>query len=348
MAKRQHSGTRVFVDDRWSGLHGIGRYATEVLKRLPQHADPIATSGRPMSARDIISLKRLFLSPADVIYSPGFNVSLTRARQLVTVHDLIHLHESSKISIARSLYFNLLVRWTVKRCGVVVTDSLASAEAIRHWLGTAKVDIVVAGAGRSAAFTGEGDRRVFTRPTFVFVSSIRPHKNLTTLLDAFVLRPEYDLIIVTSDTDEAAALIGARSLADRVSVESGLSDDDLAALYRGSAGSVVPSLIEGFGLPPLEAMSCGVRVAHWQGCGSVAEICGSTAVIVTTATSAPEWATALDSLIAMGPLRADELNTGWWQEHTWDNTAAQVAAAISSLTTDVAIPKVTSTGKVEE
>ena len=315
---------RVIVDDRWSGAHGIGRYATEVLSRLSLAAEPLAVAGKPMSMSGVLSRKRLALSPQDVLYSPGFNLSITRARQVITMHDLIHLHHSSRISPLRALYFRFLLPMVVKRSGVVLTVSQASANEMREWVGSANVEIVITGCGRSAAFTREGARRSFTRPTCVFVSGIRPHKNLATLLDACVLRPEYDLVIVTPDTARAASLIRERGLEERVSVESGVTDEELAALYRGSVGTVVPSLVEGFGLPALEAMSCGTRVAHWKECESVAEICDSTSVVVADATRGSSWANALDHLVELGPLAPSELSHDWWEKYSWDRVAAIV------------------------
>jgi len=333
MSSRQRLSPRVIVDDRWAGPHGIGRYATEVLSRLTAKTESIAMAGNPTSVRGITSYKRLTLSSRDVLYSPGFNVSLTRARQLITLHDLIHVIHSKKVSATTRVYFNVFARWVVKRCGVVLTVSHASAREIETWLGSSSVDIVVAGCGRSAAFTPEGRHRQFSRPTFVFVSGIRPHKNVAKLLDACVMRPEYDLVIVTPDTVAAAELVAERGLQERVSVESGRSDEDLAALYRGSVGAVVPSLVEGFGLPALEAMSCGARVAHWRECASVAEICGSTSVVVEDAHLGASWADALDRLIKLGPLASHELSDDWWTKYSWESVAAIVNATIVRVLT---------------
>ena len=331
MAARQLPLPRVIIDDRWRGQNGIGRYAAEVLSRFTLPFATLGGHGRPTSAADVLNPRRWRLSPADLLYSPGFGVGLTRARQLLTLHDLIHLHAFGGATVLRLIYFRLFVRPAIKSCGVVITVSETSAAAIRRWLGTSDVDVVVSGCGRSDAFSFEGPRRTFANPTFVFVSSIRPHKNLEPLLDAFVLRPEFRLVIVTADVERALGLVAARGLGERVTVESALTDESLAELYRGSTGVIVPSLIEGFGLPALEAMSCGVRVAHWSGCESVAEICGATSVTVDEPIHGSTWAQALDQLRERGPLSSSELPDHWNERYSWDHVAKVIEAVLTRL-----------------
>ena len=337
MAARQKRPARVVIDDRWGGQNGIGRFATEVFSRFTVPAISLGGRGRPASAIDVFTSRRWGLAAMDVLYSPGFNVGLTRARQLLTVHDLIHLHSSGGGSASRALYYRLLVRPAIKRCRVVLTASETSARAIRLWLGTSDVDVVVVGCGRSEVFSFEGPRRTFRAPTFVYVSSIRPHKNLEPLLDAFVLRPDFHLILVTSDVATADRLIEERGLRQQVTVESSVPDEALATLFRGSAGIIVPSLIEGFGLPALEAMSCGVRVAHWSGCESVAEICGATSVTVEDPMHGGAWAEALDGLKERGPLAATELPGDWDTRYSWSHVAQVVETVITRLAQGAAV-----------
>jgi glycosyltransferase involved in cell wall biosynthesis len=318
----------VVVDERWGGEHGIGRFATEVVARLNLPWRPLGGSGSPTSVLDVLNPRRARLKPSRVVYSPGFNAGVTLARQVLTIHDLIHLQIPSEKSVAKTFYYNLVVKHAIKRAGVVMTVSTTSARAIADWLAAPGVQIVVVGCGRSAAFAIDGAAAEFVRPTFLYVGNLKPHKNVDVLFDALAQRPDYDLIVVTSDVDQAEAAVSSSGLSGRVSIRTGVSDEELASLYRGAAGALQPSVLEGFGLPVLEAMSCGTRVASWAGCESVQEIRSETGVTVHSATNADEWATALDTLIeqsAAGPL---VMSAEWNELYSWNGVGERVSAAI--------------------
>jgi glycosyltransferase involved in cell wall biosynthesis len=315
---------RLVVDDRWRGEHGIGRFACEVVRRLAEGWSPIGGDSSPTSLTDVVHGRRLRLSAADVVYSPGFNAGLTTARQVLTLHDLIHLQVRSERSLAKTVFYNTIVRWAVRRAGVVMTVSEASATVIERWLRSPQVHIEVVGCGQSAAFKLDGQKREIHRDTFVYVGNLKPHKNVDVVLDAIALRPEYRLILVTSDVDSARSKIDERGLADQVDIESGITDEDLAALYRGATGALQPSVLEGFGLPALEALGCGTQVAFWQGCASVEEICAGQGVSVADAKDPQGWASAMDQMKtrrANGPIRMPD---EWVARYTWDAVATKV------------------------
>jgi glycosyltransferase involved in cell wall biosynthesis len=271
------------------------------------------------------------LSARDVVYSPGFNAGISRARQILNLHDLIHLEIASEKSFPKTLYYNTIVRRAVRRAGVVMTDSRASAAAIATWLKEPTVEVVVVGCGRSRDFVPVGDRVEFARPTFVYVGNLKPHKNVDVLLRAISLRPEYGLVIVSSDAKEAKHRIRQLGLAAQVDVRTGVSDHDLAGLYRGAAGALQPSLLEGFGLPALEAMSCGTRVAHWSECESVTEICDGTGVAVHSSSDPAEWAQALDRLTELSNAGALTMPRSWEAQYDWDSVAERVTRVLTEV-----------------
>jgi glycosyltransferase involved in cell wall biosynthesis len=318
----------LIVDDRWHGEHGIGRFASEVLSRLAPPTVALGGAISPTSAKDVVNPRRFRLKATDTIYSPGFNAGLTRGRQVLTLHDLIHLQIDSEKSLLKSLYYNVVVKWAARRAGLAFTVSETSADVIRTWLKSPGVEVVVVGCGRSAAFQRAGTRDILPHPTFVYVGNLKPHKNVEVLFDALALRPQYSLILVTSDAAEARRLADAAGVSSRVEIRSGVSDAQLASLYRGVTGVLQPSLLEGFGLPVLEAMSCGTRVAYWAGCESVSEITAGTGIAVDTATDATQWASAMDVLNAMienGPL---VMPTSWESLYDWDTVARKIEATL--------------------
>ena len=318
----------LFVDDRWRGEHGIGRFATEVVQRLSLQWTPLG-GAKPTSPVDVLNARRLRLSASDLVYSPGFNAGISRARQVLNIHDLIHLEIASEKSFPKTFYYNTVVRRAVLRAGVVMTDSEASAEAIANWLREPSVEIVVVGCGRSRDFVAVGDKAEFARPTFVYVGNLKPHKNVDILLDAISLRPTYGLVIVSSDEAEAKRRVRQLRLEAQVDIRTGISDRDLAALYRGATGALQPSLLEGFGLPALEAMSCGTRVAHWAGCASVSEICAGTGVAVRSSSDSAAWALALDQLAEQSVAGPLTMPKSWEAQYDWDSVAEKVTRVLT-------------------
>jgi glycosyltransferase involved in cell wall biosynthesis len=321
---------QLIVDDRWRGEHGIGRFATEVVGRLNRPWRPLGGQSSPTAVTDWFNGKRIWLRSDETLYSPGFNAGFTRARQVLTIHDLIHLQIPTESSRAKTIYYNTIVRWAVRRAGVVITVSAASAATVKAWLKTASVRIVVVGCGRSDAFTSVGKDASFDHPTFVYVGNLKPHKNVDVLFGALSLRPDYRLVVVTSDVADARERISTAGLGDRVTVRSSVPDAELAEIYRGAAGALQPSLLEGFGLPVLESMSCGTRVAFWAGCESVREICAGTGVRVESSTSAPEWASAMDQLIEAKKTGRLSMPASWEERYDWDNVALKVGRALDA------------------
>jgi glycosyltransferase involved in cell wall biosynthesis len=317
------------VDERWIGEHGIGRFADEVINRLTAESRALTGPRSPTALTDFVNVDRLRLRASAVIFSPGFNAGITRARQLLVIHDLIHLQVAAEKSLAKTFFYAVVVRKAIRRAGVVMTVSLASAQAIGRWLNSPEVKIVVVGNGRSKAFTPAGERYEFGRPTFIYVGNLKPHKNVGVILQALALRPQYQLIVISSDMTAAEALVVSLDLSSQVVLRSGVSDLELATFYRGAVGALQPSLVEGFGLPALEAMSCGTRVAYWDGCESVKEICAGSGVGVIRAAIPSEWATALDKLNSLAATGTLVMPLAWEKRYDWDTVASNVAQVIT-------------------
>ncbi|PJJ65722.1 glycosyltransferase family 4 protein [Compostimonas suwonensis] len=321
-------GSRVVVDDRWRGEHGIGRFAREILARLDGRWRPLGGDGSPTRILDVVDRHRIALDSQTIVFSPGFNAGITRARQLLVVHDLIHLSDPHERSVAKTLYYNTVVKRAIRRSRVVMTVSETSARALSDWLDDPEIEIVVVGNGRSAQFTRTGARERFARPTFLYVGNLKPHKNVAVLLDALVARPEYGAVIVTSDRDEARELVRAMGLSSRVEIRGGIGDDELAELYRGATGVVQPSLLEGFGLPVVEAMSCGTRVAYWAGCESVREIVDGVGVEVGSPSDPAGWAAALDALVSAAEAGPLSMPAEWGARYDWDEVARKITRTV--------------------
>ncbi|MEW1835798.1 glycosyltransferase family 1 protein [Microbacterium sp. NPDC079995] len=317
--------SRLLVDDRYRGAHGIGRYAREVLGRLELPWRGLSLTGTPYAPFDAFrSLPGL--GEADVVYSPGYGALLRAPRQVLTVHDLIQLQTDWPGRAKFFAYYNGPVRRVVRRAGIVLTVSETSAEAIRAWLRDDTVRVVNAGNGCSAVFTPEGASEAASDRYVLFVGNTRAHKNLGVVLRGVAVAPGVRLrtVVPEGEADEVRGLAAAAGISSRVDVLTGVDDERLAELYRGAAATVMPSLLEGFGLPALESVASGTPVIHWGGCRAVAEIVAGRGWSLGDAHDAQEWAVAM--VEAIESPRTVSAPAGVYD---WDRTARIVGATLS-------------------
>lgn len=319
----------LYVDQRWVGKHGIGRFSYEVSSRLRFPYESLTTKGSPVSPFDVISPARLRLRSDDSVYSPGYNAGVTRATQYLTLHDLIHLEGGGARSLLLRAYYERVVRPTVERAGSVFTVSETSARVIQDWLGNSSVRVVNVGNGCSDIFTPAEVNQLKTREYFLYVGNLKSHKNFGVLLRALQVRPEYSLVAIINDAEAAESTIYEAGVSAQVNVVSGVSDAELADYYRGSLGLLMPSTSEGFGLPAVESLSCGRPVVYSKSCLSVAEIVGEHGVAVDRELDAEGWAEAMDGLLEVQE-SFNPPSKSWRDQYRWSAVAANVSDHLTS------------------
>lgn len=311
---------QLVVDTRWQGQHGIARYSTEVLKRLDLDFVGLDSQLSPTSPLDAFSPSRQALPKGSVIYTPGFNAGLTSAKQIITVHDLIHLQDQAEHSLLKKLYYDRIVKPAIVKAGTVFTVSETSAAQIRSWVANDSVQVVVTGCGVSPEFQPEGTADTRARGKFLYVGSIKPHKNVGVILRALLSNKNFELVIVTSDDQDASSLALEIGVSQQVTILSGLSDAELSTLYRSARALLMPSTLEGFGLPAAEAIACGATVLYWARCESIHEIVGSYGIALHSSSDAAEWALAMESTSRSSPLKIKP-NKTWLARYSWDSVA---------------------------
>lgn len=318
----------IYVDRRWTGHHGIARFGREVTGRLSIPFTSFDSALKPSSPLDVANISRLRLRSRDIIYTPGFNAGVCRGFQLLTIHDLIHLDINEESSLLKRAYYEVVVKPAIVKARRVLTVSETSREKILTWLDDDDIDVVNVGNGVSEDFSLADDPASASPTNFIFVGNLKPHKNLKVIFQALRLRPRFSISVVSSDETGIRLLASELGVETQVSVYSQLSDAQLAELYRGSAALLFPSILEGFGLPAVEAIRCGARVVFWTGCATVSEIARDHGIAVDDAFDPEGWAAAMDASSALcedGPIGPDD---HWKGRYDWQNVARNVSDAL--------------------
>lgn len=310
--------TEVLVDSSWTGNHGIARYSREVIDHLEIEHRTFELPLPPSSLSSLIRPRPG--TKLDLIYSPGYNAGLSRAPQLITVHDLIQLRFGG---VRHRVYFETVVKPAIRRTGRVLTVSETSRQDIQDWLDDPAIDVVVTGNSCSDTFTPPPVPQ--QRSYFLYVGNMRDHKNYALILSALARVSSSQLISVIPSREhgDATRAAEAAGVSARVSLVSDLKDSGLRDLYRGAYALVFPSLMEGYGLPALEAISCGTPVIYWRGCHSVHEIVGQSGVAVGSSNDADAWSDAMVKVASEGLVTHAAT-----KRSTWADVADRVRVAI--------------------
>jgi glycosyltransferase involved in cell wall biosynthesis len=340
----------------------------EGLERIEVPVD--VPPGEAASAAGARSLKDLFRfrraaarQPADVVFFPAvysyFPVG-GRRPVAVTFHDAIaetlpkhvfpHWHNR--------LFWNLKCRAAARRASLIVTVSEASRKAIEAAYGLAGRRIAVVSWGfdrrifhprrdpdeerRERAALGIGPRT----SVILAVGGLSPHKNLDRLILAVAAllkeRPDRDVHVALvgadrgedvffSSRDALVALVAKCGLTGRVTFTGFVSDERLGALYRLAAVLAFPSLLEGFGLPALEAMASGTAVAASTR-GSLPEVLGEAGFFfdaASTEDAARALARCLDDRAARDLATAAGLRIA--ERFSWEAGAEKLLAEFENL-----------------
>lgn len=231
--------------------------------------------------------------PLRLFYSPDFTLppTLPGTRTLLTVHDLSFLHHPDHFVPQLARYLSRVVPRSVARADRVLADSEATRTDLIAHLGAPaeKVEVLYSGVNprfRPEPEPGEPERlqaryAIGGRPYILSVGTLQPRKNYVRLIRAFArLNTPFALLIAGGRGwlyDEI--YIEAEKHSDRVRIVGFIEETDLPALYRRAALFVFPSCYEGFGLPVLEAMACGVPVVC-SNSSSLPEVAGHAALLV--------------------------------------------------------------------
>jgi glycosyltransferase involved in cell wall biosynthesis len=333
------------VEDRarFAGLH-----------RLPAHCHVLPCCFRPRVFRlffqQLLQPLLLHALRIGVLHSPTFIMPAWRgrARHVLTIHDMSsfvmpHCHPP----IRRGPLYERIVSESIRRADLVtVPSSSVKTDILRFVNGVSEERIRVIACGIDDAFHPRDAvevmpvlrRLAIPTPYVLYLGTLDPRKNLPMLIDAFVElvaggRSEH--LVLGGDAgwspNELLSRAARNGLEARIHLPGYIAEADLPFVYAGAALFAYPSLLEGFGFPPLEAMATGVPVVA-SDTSSLRENLAGAATLVPPG-DAKQLEIAMRTLLTDEAARLSSVDAGLKrsQSYRWDRFAAKTFACYEEL-----------------
>jgi glycosyltransferase involved in cell wall biosynthesis len=318
----------------------------DLVQELGANFRTVPESSPGYSVREQVTVPRdLRREGAHLFHSPHYVLPpLTPCKSVVTIHDCIHLRFPQYLPNRLGYAYARSFLWfATHRSNRIVTVSEASKRDILEYfrVPAEKIDVIYNGIDERFGNPPPEEDVVRVReryqldgPFILYAGNIKPHKNIGRLIEAFhMLRTkgtEFDSVKLVIIGDEIAKYASLRHAVHRYKLHKHVRffgfvpSTTLAILYRLAAVFVFPSLYEGFGLPPLEAMASGTPVIT-SNVSSLPEVVGDAAVLIDPL-QPEEIADALRRVLSDANLRADLRQRGLARarQFSWERSVHRV------------------------
>jgi glycosyltransferase involved in cell wall biosynthesis len=293
----------LFADQQTAEVADFPKSCRLVIANTSAAAAVAASADGRRSIRDVLAMRRMVQDEQlDLMFFPAVYSYFPINRGvpcIVTFHDIIA--ETLPKLVFRSwrsrLFWELKCRLAARRADLVVTVSLASKKGLMRHFGLSEDRVAVISEAPASGFTEaagskQADAEVLKRyglepgkRYILYVGGISPHKNIDTLIEAFAeVRKETGMedvhLVLVGDWagdafytcyEELCKLVEHYRLDNAVNFTGFVPDADLVHLYTACQAFVLPSYLEGFGLPAVEAMACGAAIVA-SNAGSLPEV----------------------------------------------------------------------------
>ena len=281
----------------------------------------------------------LFTGPVDLFHSPDFVLPpLRRAKSILTVHDLSFLRHPECYEAAFREYLESAVSRSVGRADLVLADSESTRQDLIELLAvdSSRVEVLYSGVEKrfhpiedEVSLAGVREQYGLPERFILSVGTLQPRKNYERLIEAYgclIDRIDLDVMLVIAGGkgwlyERIFRRVDELGLSEKILFLGFFADDDLPTLYSLADLFVFPSLYEGFGLPPLEAMACGTPVVS-SNASSLPEVVGGAAEMVDPL-DVDGLAEAMFRVLSEGDLRAEMVCKGLIRacQFTWEGAA---------------------------
>ena len=321
-------------------LTGVQRYVRELSGKLADELSTIRPTEQWSQGLRGHSWEQLCLpSLCDrrLLWSPGNTGPLACANQVVTIHDASTLDHPEWFERKFATLYGWLLPRLAQRVRAIITVSSFSRErlSVRLRVPESKIHVVPNGLGEEFRPTQASEPAAdidLKTPFFLYVGSLEPRKDLRCLLQAWDLAAFKDWrLIIAGDRAGIFESVSLKTNSPQVIFTGRLENQELLGLYRAAHAFVSPSVYEGFGLPPLEAMACGCPClisdipAHREVCG--------VAPTYVPAHSVNHWVDALREASGWSAgerERRKELGLSIAHEFSWTKSADRTLAILNS------------------
>ena len=330
---------------------GLQRYLKELIIRFPPRFKTISPSrtsgviGSHLWEQTVLPFK---IKKGDYLFSPGNSGPISVSRQIVTIHDVAPLDRPDWFGRPRARWFQFMTPRLAGQAAHVITDSEYSKQRLLIHAPIDERKITVIPIGVDKCFSPqpheqiERMRRAMNLPEGQYVlcvgTILDKRKNIIRLLEAWSkiendIPKDVWLILAGKhdDKDFRANLAQAGISPSRVYLSGHFPEEWMPALYSGALAFAFPSLYEGFGLPPLEAMACGAPVLT-SNLTSLPEVVGDAAWLVDPL-DVGQITDGLVRLIEDNALRSQLIAKGLKRSalHDWDESARQTWALLEEF-----------------
>ncbi|MBI4080805.1 MAG: glycosyltransferase family 4 protein [Candidatus Levybacteria bacterium] len=285
---------KIGIDARFWNETGVGRYVQNLIRELaeldrknhyiiflrkeeflslsfPENFEKRLANIQWHTIREQVQFTMLLQKEdLDLMHFTYFSIPLAYSKPfVVTIHDLIlHHYPTGKASILPFVFYQsklfgykVIMKQAAKRAKKIITVSHATKSEIVDHLKVKEEKVAVIYEGVDKGVLGAVSKNGRKKPYFLYVGNTYPHKNVQFLADAFLTAfpsNTHELLFVGRNdffTKRFKAHIEKKNASESIHFLHSLSDKELGNLYRNAVSFVLPSLMEGFGLPCLEAMA---------------------------------------------------------------------------------------------
>jgi len=315
---------------------GIDKYSQEIAERLG--VTQLATQ-RYMSTRDAFRFARVVRNETDIVHIPNQNFTrftlFRRNPYIVTVHDLVRFYiRFDPETVRERIWLKLDVIGVKRATHIIAVSQHTKNDLIKYMkIPESRITVIYNGLDRSIYKPYDVKLRLLDKPYILYVGSERPRKNLGRLFEAFAILkrdfPDLKLLKVgpvgrydTYRIDSERKLTRLRITRDVAFVDY-VSEQDLVSYYSSAELLAYPSLYEGFGLPPLEAMACGCPVVA-SNASSIPEVVGEAGILVDPY-NVQALAEAMKQVLTDSRLKQAMVKKGFEQskKFSWEKAAEQ-------------------------